>query len=405
MNKTDVGYQLHLKGKNAENFVYGLAKKSFLTDWCYRNPTIPNGKELCDMLVVYDDVAIIWQIKDLKVEDGEYKESKFKQNTDQILTARNRLFGLNLPIELNNPRRGKEIFNPSMIKKIYLVSAVLVEETIFFPLVEEVKGQIVHTFNREFTEILLNELDTIKDFIGYLQDRESLILSNIKIMLFGGERELLAYYLMNGRSFKNLEQHSLVIIDEGSWKDFQKKPEYIAKKMENRISYLWDSMIDRAHEGGEGYEKIAMELARPNRFERRCLSKAFAEAHILADHKRTYNHFRRVVKTTDITYCFEFLDESEPRQMRQNLLQAACFVARGTIKENKKVIGIATEMKIKPSCSYDFYVLELPEWTDLEQKEMERIKETDIFTNPKWKYVHEEEYPKLDNKKRNERTS
>lgn len=393
--KIELGRQLHLKGKNAEDFVYELAKKSFLTDWCYRNPVIPNGKELCDMLVVYDDVAIIWQIKDLKVEDGKYKESEFIQNTNQILTARNRLFGLKLPIELDNPRRGKENFNPNDIKRIHLISAVLVDDSLFFPLVEEVKGQIVHTFNREFTEIALTELDTIKDFIGYLEERESLIKSNLKIMLFGGERELLAYYLMNDRSFNNLKEHSLAIIDEGLWKELHKKQEYIAKKTEDQISYLWDSMIDRAHEGGGNYEKIARELARPNRFERRYLSKAFAEAQIKAHHEKYSNHLRRLVKAENTTYCFGFLDEKERRESRQNMIQTLCFVARGTIKENKKVIGIATEMKIKPSCSYDFCFLELPAWTKEEDKQMKEIQEkTGVFLNPELKFVHEDEYPK-----------
>lgn len=394
MNKSNFGYQLHLKGKNAENFVQELAKKSFLEDWCYMNPKLPNGKEICDLLIVYDDIAIIWQIKDLKVKDGKYNESEFERNTQQILTARNRLFELKLPIELDNPRRGKEIFNSKTIKKTYLISAVLVEDTTFFPLVEEVKGQIVHTFNREFTEIILSELDTIKDFIGYLQERESLISSDTKIMLFGGERELLAYYLMTDRSFKNLKQNSLVMIDEGAWKDFQKKPEYIAKKAENRISYGWDSMIDRAHECGSGYEKVARELARPNRFERRCLSKSFTEIHIKAHHEKISNHVRRLVKAEDTTYCFGFLDEHKPRKTRQEMIKDICFVARGIIKENKRVIGIATEMKIKPSRSYDFYFLEIPTWTKKEEKKMKEIQEkTGIFVDPKFRHVHEEEYP------------
>src|SRR5207302_10483253 len=56
-----------LKGKNAENVVHELAKQSFFTDWCYLNPLLPNGQELCDLLVVFDNVALIFQIKDLKL--------------------------------------------------------------------------------------------------------------------------------------------------------------------------------------------------------------------------------------------------------------------------------------------------------------------------------------------------
>jgi len=95
-----------------------------------------------------------------------------------------------------------------------------------------------------------------------------------------------------------------------------------------------------------------------------------------------------------VTYCFVFVDESHSREKRLAMLSDVCFVARGMHKDNKKVIGIATEMKIKPSCSYDFCLLELPKWTDKEQEELEKLqKETGIFTNLVFKHAHEEEYP------------
>lgn len=49
----------HTKGVRAERVVHDLATKTSLVDWCFLNPKLPNGKELCDLLVVFDDVAII----------------------------------------------------------------------------------------------------------------------------------------------------------------------------------------------------------------------------------------------------------------------------------------------------------------------------------------------------------
>src|SRR5262245_4413789 len=37
-----------LKGKKAEQVLYELAAKTLLTDWCYLNPRLPDGKELCE---------------------------------------------------------------------------------------------------------------------------------------------------------------------------------------------------------------------------------------------------------------------------------------------------------------------------------------------------------------------
>ena len=400
MSKSNLGYQLYLKGKNAEEFVYELAIKSFLVDWCYKNPKLPNSKELCDLLVVYDDVAIIWQIKDLKLDNnGKYKKPEVKKNLHQISTARNRLFKLNIPIELENPRRGREIFNPKLIKEIYQISALLGKGEDYFSFAETVKGHVVHTFTREFTEIVLSELDTIRDFVDYLREKESLISVNNGIIIVGGEKELLAYYLMNERSFEKLKNPDFLMINEGSWEKLQKRPEFIAKKEEDKISYGWDDIINRAHTAGGEYEKIAKELARPNRFERRVLSKHFFDAHMSAHHETKNNTFRRILKTEGTTYCFVFLEDIEPRNRRKALLYKICFIARGIFKDNKKVVGIATEMKIRATCSYDFCLLELPNWTDKEQKEMERLQEqTGIFRNLVPKQAHEDEYPSRDNR-------
>jgi hypothetical protein len=257
-----------------------------------------------------------------------------------------------------------------------------------------VKGNTIHTFTREFTEIVLNELDTIKDFVDYMREKEKLISKEKQITLIGGEHELLAYYLMNQRSFENLDKADYIIFQDGSWDLLQKKPEYIAKKRADEISYGWDDIINRAHTGGVEYEKIARELARPNRFERRVLSKAFFDAHVMAHKEEKMDTFRRVLKAKGVTYCFVFLDDPEPRTRRKALLGTICYIARGLYPENLKVIGIATEMKIREFCSYDFCLLEIPEWTADSQKKMEQLqKETGIFLKISQKRSHEDEYP------------
>ena len=61
-------HYFQLKGKDAESILHELAEGTFLTDWCYPNPILPSGKELCDLLVVFDNTAIIWQLKDTKLD-------------------------------------------------------------------------------------------------------------------------------------------------------------------------------------------------------------------------------------------------------------------------------------------------------------------------------------------------
>jgi hypothetical protein len=77
-------------------------------------------------------------------------------------------------------------------------------------------------------------------------------------------------------------------------------------KEADEVSYGWDSIIDRLHESGsQRYERVARELARHNRFERRYLGKSFFDAHVRA-HESDKPIFKRVMPLDGVTYCFLF---------------------------------------------------------------------------------------------------
>jgi len=388
--------RFNLKGKNAEKLVHHLALKTFLTDWCYLNPPRPSGQQLCDLLVVYDEVAVIWQIKDLKLdEEGRYRNREVNKNLRQLSGARRQLFTLKMPVELENPRRGKELFEATGIKEIYLISALLGEGEEAFSFVEHIKNYTVHVFTRDFTQLILSELDTVNDFTNYLRAKETLIKSDKQLIILGGEEGLLAFYLMNNKSFDRLKEATNVLLDQGSWEKFRNSQEYREKKKQDRISYGWDSIINRVHEASPEYEVVARELARSSRFERRVLSKAYFDAYVLADKDKIHNLLRRTFTLNGVTYCFLFADDTKPREHRKGMLTWMCYIARGTYKSNKKVIGIATEKKASPACSYDFVLLDMPEWTEQNQREMEKVQqETGILLSPETSIVHEDEYPK-----------
>jgi len=393
-----ISYDKHyfeLKGKNAESFVHNLAQKSFLTDWCYLNPKLPNGKELCDLLVVFNHMAIIWQIKDLKKgSDGKYNKREVEKNLSQINGAKRELFELNKSIKLKNPRRGEEEFNPKSIKEIYLISALVGEGEDYFEFVKKIKDKIIHVLDRKAVEILLNELDTINDFINYLKRKENFLSSDIKIDLSGGEEELLAYYLMNEKRFNKLKKYNYIIIQEGCWEKLQKRKEYQSKNKENKISYFWDMLINEAHLSKDSrYEIIAREMAKLNRFQRRCVSKQFIEGHKKAENQKNKNFFKRTIKEKGITYCFVYAD-APSREKRKNLLASICLVTRGVFKKNQKVLGIATGMKFSPFLSFEFCLLDFPEWTETEEKNAEELKNIlGIYKNQEIFRFSEDEYP------------
>jgi len=388
-------HYFQLKGKNAESALKELAQKTFLTDWCYINPDLPNGKELCDLLIVFDDTAIIWQLKDAKLDsNGNFKESDMQKNQRQLLGACRQLFELKTNITLKNPRRGSETFVPSEIKYIHLISAFFGGNPGMIKTREEIKGYFIHTFTKKFTEIILNELDTIADFQRYLRDREQLSGTGAGLIVLGGEEEILAYYLKNNRCFDKFKNRDYVLLEGGIWEDLKKHPKYQDKKRADQVSYLWDNIIDGAHKcDNPQYELIARELARHDRFDRRMLGKAFSEAQMIAHNSG--KTFRRFMLREDqgVVYCFLFQDDPEPRENRRRHLAAMCHVARSKHKD-KKIIGIATEVKIRPTCSYDFVLFKVHEWTENDQKVLEKLQaETDILKSPNKFVVHEDEYP------------
>ena len=388
----------NIKGKNAEKLIYELTTKSFFIDWCFQNPKLPDKKELCDLLVVFDDIAIIFQIKNLKLKNGHYDKSEVKKNLRQLSGAKRQLFNLKTPIYLENSRRRLEVFDPSVIKKIFLISVLVGDGEEIFNFMEEVKNNSVHVFTGDFAEIVFNELDTIKDFTDYLQAKENLINNKQYMIVQGGEEELLSYYLANERTFQGIEKLGFVHFTGGSWESFRNEERYKARKEADKISYAWDSLIERAHEGSEEYELVARELARPSRLERARLSKMFYDAHRFAHNKiNDKNIIRRVILSNETytTYCFLFLYNFEliSKETRKNLLFGTCFVARGIYK-NSKVVGIFTEGKFKPTASYDFYYIHQTDWMERDQIVMEQLQQKyGILTNIRTGNLAEHEYP------------
>jgi len=83
------------KGENAENSLHKAILKTFLSYWVFKSPKLPDGKELCDFLIVYDGTVIIWQTKDIKIdESGMYSEGDFNKNFRQLSGAKRQLFSL-----------------------------------------------------------------------------------------------------------------------------------------------------------------------------------------------------------------------------------------------------------------------------------------------------------------------
>src|SRR5262249_2036145 len=115
------------------------------------------------------------------------------------------------------------------------------EGTVGMPFGDFGKG-FVHVLDESATNILLNELNTITDFVNYLTAKEQFLRSGARLMCEGAEEDLLAVYLHNGRAFPT--NYDVVGIKNGTWTEFQAKPEYRRKVVADQESYAWDNIIE-----------------------------------------------------------------------------------------------------------------------------------------------------------------
>jgi len=154
-------HRFRLKGKRAEEMLEELARETFFTDWCFPNPRLPSGKEVCDLLVIFESTALIWQIKNLRVRaDERYNPGEVAKNLKQLGGARRSLLDLKIPIKVENPRRGKEVFDPSIVKEAFLLSVLAGPGEAFYTPSATVAGHVAHIFSGAALERTLDEQHT-----------------------------------------------------------------------------------------------------------------------------------------------------------------------------------------------------------------------------------------------------
>ncbi|MSO19724.1 MAG: hypothetical protein EXQ56_04560 [Acidobacteria bacterium] len=261
----------------------------------------------------------------------------------------------------------------------------------------------VHVLDEVALRIVLTELDTINDFVGYLTAKEE-FCRKIREFVQIKEEDLLALYVHNGRRFP--EAGDILLTSEDLWPAVQKKPEYQSKKVADRGSYVWDQLIQKFSndilsdnlEPGSSPANAEMALrtmAQEDRFSRRVLGKAFAE---ILEESRTTGIARMLQAPSGVVYVLFAAPRSYERHFRQAELGNRCFVARGLHPSATKVIGIATEQYSPQGYSLDLCQLRLPTWTAEQQATMEAMQaDLGYFVSPRKSVAHEDEYPESGN--------
>ncbi|MGK7883082.1 MAG: hypothetical protein AB4057_00460 [Crocosphaera sp.] len=330
----------------SERYLKSLCDHTFLSLWSYPgvyrdqiSGTRTEGKEVCDLLVVFKNHIIIFSDKDcqfpnsnkLDLDWNRWFKRAIQKSADQVWGAERwikqhpeRLFldrscTSPFPVEIphlsiakfhlvvvahdNSMRCQQELGGSGslMIHSSVKGSAHYIKEGQGCPFMIgdiDPKRTFVHILDDTSLNIVLQTLDTVSDFVAYLTKKEQFLRGN-KIILAAGEEELLAYYL---RNMNEKNEHDFIIpddvdesvtsftFDEGFWEEFQQSTQRQAQILADRISYFWDGLIEKfskhiledtqyykSHPGVKGTEPVVRFLAAESRFLRRILARKLLE--------------------------------------------------------------------------------------------------------------------------------
>jgi hypothetical protein len=292
----------------------------------------------------------------------------------------------------------------------------------------DAQRSFVHVLDDVTLEVLLRTLDTVSDFVAYLDKKERLFRSG-RPVLAAGEEELLALYL---KRMNALREHDFdfpndadgVAVSEGHWDAFQRNPQRLAQIEANRISYMWDALIEQfsrhAIAGTQLHvsppditssERVVRFLAREPRLRRRMLARGLWQALKATPSEKNWMRCLAPSREGDPYYVF-LLFRREPeiayeeyRNRRRMLLEAYCRVAKFQFKEAMDIVGIATEPGLTENeRSEDALYLNCREWDEEAERMAEEFhRELGLFRNTTRTEGTEKEYPEIKRLGRNER--
>ncbi|MDR0820683.1 MAG: SEC-C domain-containing protein [Endomicrobium sp.] len=476
----------------SERMLVKLGKKVFLELWSYPNVYYEPGKELTDLLVICDNYILIFSDKKVKFDDSKDLKlawqrwhnraiiksiKQLRKAEHRIKTFPNNLFldskcKQKLPISLpslndmeihliciaNGAKDAcKKYFGEGCTGSLRFSTDLSELKDLHLPtefcVTDDKTQTFVHIFDDFSFPFILNELDTLTDFVNYLEEKE-VFIRKAKGVSYTGEEDLLYNYVKNLDNKRN--RHTFISEDkkiedtffyfpEGNWNNLKENPQYKARKQADEISYLWDDLIQKTglnklngtiiseKPAGSTHEGALRYMALENRVLRRDLALKMKQAfdsypsHLSCESSFSYVRYKEtsfrpyaslsyVCQKSEQAYFFlqlkPLVSESynDYRHRRKGLLEiyAIClkakFVCELPERPLKRIIGIGMEPpKYSDTISEQFLLLDCSEWTDEQQAEYSNWRSRlNIWRTPlkQANKVHIKEYPEIQKRKK-----
>lgn len=403
-----------------EKILASLCDNVFLKLWAYPNPYNRKGKELCDVLVVFEDQIYIFSVKDVKFNEEKdlmtawkrWKRKAIDASIEQINGAErwikehpNEIF-LDMqctkpfPLKLHKDMKIYKIIvahgaedacikdSPNNINGSLAISYIdetKREKTDRPFLVSLNMDDIIHILDSYNLEIILQELDTFTDLSQYFQVKEKTIKQTAGLT-YCGEEDLLGNYLdkfsIHQGKHSLLLTEDLIYIIEGGWEKIAKSKEYINWKKQNQISYFWDDLLQLSSEHalngtlkGSGLifngSSALIEMAKEHRNMRRLLSERILDREGVIKNEKNEDALKIFAMPSSmknvyyIIFQHDLKNDDETRNNYKKLLATLCETFVTKRPNIEKIIGIG--INTFSGSDYllaDFALLNYSEFTD-----------------------------------------
>lgn len=385
------------KGKETEDLIESVCHAMFLSDFTVRNPKYNKSrgreKEAADFLVPFYDHLLAFQVKtksELKSaiekdeKDFERINSKVKEGIVQLNTIK-RALKANHILEMKNSLGIDIPFDSKSVNKLTgIVILDLIGEENYKP---EERTNIfngflyhqkipVHVFLRENFDLIATEIDTIPDFIKYLDHRE-VLHSEHKLGPLTSELDFLAIYKTNPKLITDCVEGNCdgLIIEGEPWDHYIDAKRNIIEERNklNKASYFIDHIINTIHSSIgfkpgiehpykkenlspgtiESYWGTIFELSKLTRLQRRSIGDKFIDKMKKADN--TGQGYALMMLENGKALLI--LSSNKERQKRMDLLYDLSAIAYSGLAL-RKIIGIATEPFSRKYQSFDTILLD-----------------------------------------------
>ncbi|WMJ74154.1 hypothetical protein RCC89_13405 [Cytophagaceae bacterium ABcell3] len=379
----------------SEKFVSDLCLKSFLPFWSFQSPLGKKTKELCDILVLCNDIIIIISVKDISPSTNSEESINYERwvkkaiydSSEQICGAERYLNTVD-EIVLNDRKTTVKLPEKSK-RKIYRIAVAFGSKPNYPLPTGDFGNGFVHVFDELSTSVIFNELDTIKDFINYLDAKENFFLN--KTFFIPREVDFLALYIENSLDF-NLP-YDTIVAEYGMWESYCKSKPYLQWQKEIQPSFIWDNLINHLYKhhikpdtSVEKREELELAVRQMN-LEPRINRIELVMVLENAIKNKVSARMLKPLPGNKYTYVFIPLTNKNWNK-KEKELQLRCVVARVVNPDVETIIGISLGGGFKGKESvFDVCFLHVPIIDDDFVKNAKEIQSNlGYFTNTKLSY-------------------